>query len=119
MEVTIERKNGKETRTVRQEVKKWVDPYPIDLNTKNEIIRMQKNEDGEDIVYGWFTFEGKSCPIAKVVIVGKPTWFIDGHPLLTFMEYEPTRIAVQIKMARGGDWAMVSDASGIRHSSIT
>ena len=100
MEVTIER-NGK---VERQEVKKWVDPYPIDLNTKNEIVRMQKNEDGEDIIYGWFTFEGKSYPMAKVVIMGKPTWFIEGHPLLTFMEYEPTRITVQIKMARGGDW---------------
>ena len=84
-------------------VEKYVSPYPIDLNTKNEIIRMQKaNED--EIAYRWFTFDGKSYPITKVVVCGKPTWFIDGHPVMTIFDYTPYKITVQVKLARGGDW---------------
>ena len=85
------------------EVKKWVDPYPIDLDTKNEIIRMQKTDEDE-IAYGWFKFEDKHYTIAKVVICGKPTWFIEGHPVMTFFDYTPTKITVQVKLARGGEW---------------
>ena len=98
-----ESKNRKNGKVEVIEVKKWVDPYPIDLNTKNEIVRMQKTDEDE-VAYGWFTFEGKSYPIAKVVVVGKPTWFIDGHPVLTVMEYTPCRVCYQIKLARGGNW---------------
>ena len=100
MEVTVRHQDG---RVESLKVGKFVHPYPIEGKTKDEIIRLQKAGDDE-VAYGWFSFEGKDCPIARVVICGKPTWFIDGHPLLTVFEYTPTRICVQIKMARGGDW---------------
>lgn len=85
------------------EIKPWVNPYPIDLKTKNEIIRLQK-ADEDEVAYGWFTFEDMSYPIAKVVICGKSTWFIDGHAVLTVFDYTPHKITVQIKLARGGNW---------------
>lgn len=100
MEVQVTNKDG---RVETHEVKKWVDPYPIDLNTKNEIIRVQKS--AEQVSDGVFTFEGKPYKFSKVIVENWPTWFIDGHPVMTFLEYEPTRITVQIKMARGGDWS--------------
>lgn len=100
MELQVTNKNGRK-ETV--EVKKWVDPYPIDLNTKNEIIRVQKSK--EQVTEGVFTFEGNPYKFTKVIVNGWPTWFIEGHHLLTFIDYTPTKITVQIKMARGGDWS--------------
>lgn len=101
MNATVARKDGtKETIKVG----KFVSPYPIEDKTKQEIIRLQKSYSEGEASYGWFSFEGRDFPMARVVICGKPTWFIDGHPLVTVFEYTPTRICVQIKMARGGDW---------------
>lgn len=96
MEVMVRHQDG---RVETRKVKEFVHPYPISKEVKDEIIRLQKSQ--ERVEFGRFTFEDKMFPIAKVVIDEKPTWFIDGRPLVTVLEYRSTKICVQIKMARG------------------
>jgi hypothetical protein len=85
-------------------VGKYVHPYPISIETKNEIIRVQKSTD--QVTSGIFSFEEKEYRFSKVIIDSLPTWFIEGHPLLTFYEYNPYEKTVQVKMGSGGDWTV-------------
>ena len=101
MKVKIKHEDGS---FEHREVKKFVHPYPIGQEVKDELVRVQKSK--EPMTIGKFTFEGVSYPIVKVIINGFPTWFIEGHSMMTVFEYEPTRITIQVKMFGGGEWCV-------------
>ena len=85
------------------EIEETFTQYILHPENKEEIVRMQRSN--EKLTEGTFVWRGKEYPIAKVVLNGLPTWFIEGHHLLTFFRYEPTYITAQAKFARGGDWS--------------
>lgn len=59
-----------------------------------------------DMGTGVLNYFGKDYRVDKVNINHYTTWFIEGHPLVTFYIMTPTEVKVTYKMSRGGDWSI-------------
>lgn len=90
------------------ETKKWKNGMDFVKNStkaNRDKIREMALFDRE-IVTDVLNYFGKDYRVDKVNINDYITWFIEGHPLVTFYTITPTEALVTYKMSRGGDWSI-------------